>query len=290
MIRDIDSGNLMIVSDLHGNGHDFRQVLKVFGELKEQKKADCLIFLGDLIHAYPGKKKDESFEMIQKLIELKTNKKGSDVISLLGNHEFVHIYHIPLARGPLEFTSWFENRIRKNREEVIQFLMNMPLLLRTKGGVLISHTGGSNRYKTEEEFGFNWLKEYQHKGTFDAHLKNISKYDPQIGSDFMRTAEGDYLWDILMNGNERQYGNDYVQYNDDLLNAMSEDRKDRPMNKIVSGHIGVDYGAEIIGDTQVRICTSAGCLGDLEKKYLLIDAAQNYSNVRELLKCSRDLY
>ncbi len=290
MICDIDAGNLMIVSDLHGNGDDFRQVVRVYEQLKKEKKADYLIFLGDLIHAYPGKRKDESVEIIEELLDFKANKKGSDIICLLGNHEFVHIYHIPLARGHLEFTTYFENRIRKCREIIIRFFMDMPLMIRTKGGVLINHSGGSNRYREEVEFGFNWLKDYRHKGNFESHLKNISKYDPQIGSDFMRTAEGDYLWDILMNGNERQYGNDYLQYNDDLLNVMSEDRKEMSMNKIVSGHIGVDYGAEIIGDTLVRICTSAGSLGDLEKKFLLIDASKNYSNVRELLKCSRDLY
>ena len=290
MICNIDFGNLMIVSDLHGNGDDFRQVLRVYEKLKKEKKADYLIFLGDLIHAYPGKRKDESLEMIQKLIELDANKEGSDVICVLGNHEFVHIYQIPLQRGNLEFTSWFENRIRKNREDIVRFFMDMPFMLRTNGGVLINHSGGSNRYGTEEEFGFNWIKEYQHNGDFDIHLKNIHTYKPQIGSDFMKTAEGDFLWDILMNGNERQYGDEYLKYNDDLLKLMSEDRENQPMNTLISGHIGVAYGAEILGDKQVRICTSAGCLGDLEKKFLLINASQKYSDASELLEHCRDLY
>ncbi len=290
MICNVDSGNLMIVSDLHGNGDDFRQVLRVYEKLKKEKKADYLIFLGDLIHAYPGKRKDESLEMIQKLIELGANQEGSDVICLLGNHEFVHIYHIPLTRGHLEFTSWFENRIRKGREEIIRFLMKMPLFLRTKGGVLINHSGGSNRYGIEEKFGFNWIKEHQHNELFNDHLKNISKYNPQIGSDFMKTAEGDFLWDLLMNGNERQYGDAYFKYNNDLLKLMSEDRINEPMNALVSGHVGVAYGAEILGENHVRICTSAGCLGDLEKKFLLINASQKYSGGSELIEHCRDLY
>ena len=290
MICDILFGKLMIVSDLHGNGFDFRQVLKVYSKLKSQGKADYLVFLGDLIHAYPGKQKDESLEMVEELIEMRANQEGSDVICLLGNHEFVHIYHIPLQKGHLEFTSWFENRIRKNREEIIRFFMDMPLMLRTKGGVLVNHTGSSDRYQNNEQFDLEWFKNYKHAGEFKTHLENIHAYDPQIGSLFMSTAEGGYLWDVLMNGNERQFGEEYPEFINDLLVFASADREDSPLTAIVSGHIGVEYGAEIIGENKLRLCSSAGCLRDLEKKYLLIDADREYANSLELMECCHDLF
>jgi len=290
MIRDIQSGKLMIASDLHGNGFDFRQILKVYHKLKARGKADYLVFLGDLIHACPGKQKDESLEMIKELMKMEANQEGSDVICLLGNHEFVHIYHIPLVRGNLEFTSWFENRICKEREEIIRFFMNMPLMLRTKGGVLINHTGSSDRYGPEEKFGFEWFRNYQHKGEFKAHLENIRKYNPQIGSGFMNTAEGDYLWDVLMNGNERQYGDRYAQLVDELLLFASKDRMDAPMKVLLSGHIGVHYGAETVGGQKLRLCSSAGCLRDLEKKYLLLDADKTCQNSFELIESCRDVF
>jgi len=290
MICDIQYGRLMIVSDLHGNGFDFRQILRVYGKLKSEGKADYLVFLGDLIHAYPGKQKDESLEMIQELIKMGANQKGSDVICLLGNHELVHIYHIPLHRGNLEFTSWFENRIRKNREEVVRFFMDMPFLLRTEGGVLVNHTGSSDRYARTKEFDLNWFRQYSHEGEFTAHIESIHTYNPQISSHFMDTAEGDYLWDVLMNGNERQYGDEYLKMIDDLLQFASADRQNSPMRTLVSGHIGVNYGAETIGARKLRLCSSAGCLRDLEKKYLLIDAEKTYANSMELLECCRDLF
>lgn len=290
MICDILFGKLMIVSDLHGNGFDFRQVLKVYRKLKSESKANYLVFLGDLIHAYPGKQKDESLEMVEELIEMKANQEGSDVICLLGNHEFVHIYHIPLQRGHLEFTSWFENRIRKNRERIVQFFMDMPFMLRTKGGVLVNHTGSSNRYSSREQFDLEWFKNYKHTGEFKAHVENIHTYNPEIGSHFMGTAEGDYLWDVLMNGNERQFDEEYLDMLTDLLQFASKDRENSPLTALVSGHIGVDYGAEIVGKYKLRLCSSAGCLRDLEKKYLLIDAEKTYSNSTELLECCRDLY
>ncbi len=290
MICDIQFGKLMIVSDLHGNGFDFRHILKVFRKLKSEGEADYLIFLGDLIHAYPGKQKDESLEMIQELIKIGANQEGSDVICLLGNHEFVHIYHIPLQRGNLEFTSWFEKRIRKNREQIIRFFMDMPLMLRTQGGVLLNHTGSSNRYAEIKNFDFDWFKTYNHKGEFAMHLDQINSYDPQIGLQFMSTAEGDYLWDVLMNGNGLQYGEEYYEFVDDLLKFASVDRIDLPMKTLVSGHIGVDYGAELVGKHKLRLCSSAGCLRDLEKKFLLIDAEKSYQNSMELLECCHDLF
>ncbi|MCT4603944.1 MAG: metallophosphoesterase [Marinifilum sp.] len=290
MIRDISSGKLMIVSDLHGNGYDFRQILKTYKQLKKKGKADYLVFLGDLVHAYPGKQKDESLEMIEELMGLNANQPGSDVICLLGNHEFVHIYHIPLAKGPLEFTSWFEYRIQKCRGEVIEFFMNMPLMLRTKGGTLINHTGASNRFGSDNTIGLQYLKDFNHQGEFTKHLDNIKKYDPQIGSDFMNTDKGDFLWDILMNGNEKQYGEEYHKYVNELLGVVSEDRKENPINTLVCGHIAAEYGAEVIGDKHLRVCTSAGALGDLEKKFLLIDASKRYENAAELIEYCRDLY
>jgi len=290
MIRDISSGKLMIVSDLHGNGYDFRQVLKTYQQLKKKGKADYLVFLGDLIHAYPGKQKDESLEMIEELMDLKANQPDSDVICLLGNHEFVHIYHIPLAKGPLEFTSWFEYRIQKCREVVIQFFMNMPMMLRTKGGVLINHTGASNRYGADEKFDLDYLKNFNHGDEFTKHIENIKKYDPQIGSEFMHTEKGDYLWDILMNGNEKQYKEEYDVMVSQILDLLSEDRKENPLQTLVAGHIGVDYGAEMVGEKQLRICSSAGCLRDLEKKILLISADKEYSDSEALLNRCFDLF
>nr|WP_320120286.1 metallophosphoesterase [uncultured Marinifilum sp.] len=290
MILDISSGKLMIVSDIHGNGFDFRQVLKTYNSLKENGEADYLIFLGDLIHAYPGKQKDESLEIMQELMHLKANTKGNDVICLLGNHEFVHIYHIPLQKGPLEFTTWFENRIKKVRKEIVSFFIDMPIMIRTHGGVLINHAGASNCYGSKNTVSLNDLKRMNHKPNFKEHIKSIDKYNMHVGFNFMNTKEGELLWDILMNGNEKEYGDDYLKYIDDLLKLSSEDRLERPMKTLVCGHIAAYYGAETVGDHQLRICSSAGCLGDLEKKYLLISADKNYANSEELLMHCRDLY
>jgi UDP-2,3-diacylglucosamine pyrophosphatase LpxH len=290
MIRDISSGKLMIVSDLHGHGFDFRQVLIVYEQQKSRGRADCLVFLGDLVHAYPGKMKDESKEMVEQLIEMGANQPDSDIICLLGNHEFVHIYHIPLQKGPLEFTSWFENRIRKKREEIIRFFMDMPLMIRTSGGVLINHTGASHRYNSDEEYDLNWFKTYQHLPKFTEHIDRIAKYDPYIGSDFMQTKEGDFLWDILMNGNEKQYKEEYNDMVDQMLERMSEDRKDNPMKTLIAGHIAAEYGAEIVGEKHLRICTSAGCLRDLEKKFMLISAHKEYANAEALYNRCFDLF
>jgi hypothetical protein len=106
----------------------------------------------------------------------------------------------------------------------------------------------------------------------------------------MSTPKGDFLWDILMNGNEKQFGEDYHRFVDNLLKLASEDRQENPLNTLVCGHIAAEYGAEVIGEKHLRICTSAGALGDLEKKFLLLDAAKEYKDAADLIEYCRDLY
>ncbi|MFA8433056.1 MAG: metallophosphoesterase [Marinifilaceae bacterium] len=297
MIRDIDQGRIMVVTDLHGNGYDYRQIIDVYRNLKEANSVDYLVFVGDLIHSYPGQK-DESVAIVEDLMERGANQEDSDIICLLGNHEFVHIYHIALAKGHLEFTSWFERRIVKKRKKFIDFFQAMPLAVRTKGGVLIHHTGASEIYSPQSKIfqDFQVLKEYSHTESLNGlkHIKSdlnpFGKYDTTVGQTFMQTLEGDWFWEMLMNGNERQYGPAYPQMVNQMLDYMSSDRQGLPLRVMVTGHIGVDYGAEVVTEGQLRLCSSAGCLGDLEKKILLFPAEKGIESASQLIEYCRDLY
>jgi len=297
MIRDIGKGNIMLVTDLHGNGYDYHQIINVYDDLREQGRLAYLVFMGDLIHAYPGKK-DESVAIVEDLMNRGANQKDSDIICLLGNHEFVHIYHIPLVKGHLEFTSWFERRIVRKRLKFIEFFQSMPLAVRTKGGVLVHHTGAAGIYFGDNEFyqEFQSLVNYSHQEQLEKiashqhELDPFGVYDYNVSHAFMETDEGEWLWEMLMNGNERQYGLVYPKMVDQMLRFMSSDRQDSPLNVMVTGHIGVDYGAEVVADKQLRLCSSAGCLGDLEKKYLLFPAEKTFEDAAQLMELCRDVY
>lgn len=290
MIKDIDKGRIMLVSDIHGNKRDFDRVLTRYYALKEKNKVDYLIFMGDMIHSYPNKnRKDESVAIIDKLISMKTNTDDGDVFCVLGNHEFVHIYNIELLKGKLEFSKWFEWKISKNRGLYINFFINMPLAIRTAGGVLIHHAGASNIY-ANNSFNLEFIKNFKHNHeSFRSHLDNINTYDPDIGVEFMHTRLGEWLWSCLTTGNEKEFKNLYPSYIDEFLSFMSSDRLGREMNVLVSGHIAVDYGAEVISKKQLRLCTSEGCLRDLEKKFLLFYAEKKYNSALELIEYCRDL-
>jgi len=287
----------MLVTDLHGNSHDYFQVIKTYEGLKERGEVNYMVFMGDLIHAYPGSK-DDSLFIVEDLMARGANMDHSDIICLLGNHEMVHIYHIPLIRGHLEFTSWFERRISSKRSSVIDFFKSMPMALRTIGGVLVHHTGACEGYNPRDVFyrSFSFLKNFSHQQQLDLLRKNnpdlqpMGEYNLDVGAAFMETQTGLWLWQVLMNGNERQWGKRYVSMVDDFLVFMSEDRSSNPLRVLVTGHIGADYGVDLVGDKQVRLCSSAGCLGDLEKKYLLFSATQKFSNAQQLLPYCYDLY
>src|SRR5690606_25506121 len=68
------------------------------------------------------------------------------VVMLLGNHELPHIYSISLARGDTVFTPAFEAMLAElgdRRQEVIQFLADLPLYACTAAGVLLTHAGAA---------------------------------------------------------------------------------------------------------------------------------------------------
>jgi len=299
-IVDISDKKLMIVSDLHGNQHDFNRVMNRFHHFKQQGEVDQLIFLGDIVHSF-NYKKDASLNILNTLIEKGANEPGSEIVCLLGNHELVHLFHIPLRKGNWEFNKGLEWKMAKDREPYHRFFCNMPVAVRTAGGVMINHTGAGPFY-SEQRLQDNglfgaFLREWQFDGvvkqlfTDDVISQMRHKYLPESGCRLMETQTGKVLWETFMNGNEHQYdAGQYENYVLDLLNYYSWDRLDKPMQMVVSGHIGEDWGISLIGSKQLRICSSAGCSLDLEKKFLIVDAQKEYLSMDELKIGLKDVY
>lgn len=155
-IIDLDSGKYMIVADLHGNLQDYERTKEIYQKRKEASEVKGLIIAGDFVHAYEGK--DESKEIVDDLI--KFTQEDSNVHVLLGNHEFLHVYNFLFFKGNFdEFTHRFELAIKDDREKYINFFKSLPLYIRTKGGVLISHTGASKEVnkleRLEDIIGLN---------------------------------------------------------------------------------------------------------------------------------------
>lgn len=116
-------------------------------------------------------------------------------------------------------------------------------------------------------------------------------YNTELGYDIMERAQGQVLWETFMNGNEHQYGIDeYHKYIIETLHYFNDNRPGAKLDLLVSGHIGVPNGVERIGEKQLRICSSAGCSLDLDKKLLMLDAAKVYTNLEALYSDVREVY
>lgn len=140
-ILNITNGTAMIVSDLHGDRDAFDRILARFRTLYAEGRAQRLILLGDLIHAYGSPQDDDSLSMVLDLIKLQQELGPDTVIMLLGNHELPHIYSMLLSKGNLDFTPRFEHAMGKHRGRVLNFFDSLPFYIRTAAGVLLSHAG-----------------------------------------------------------------------------------------------------------------------------------------------------
>lgn len=296
---DIAKGKILAVTDLHGNLRDFEQVFKTFAMLEAEGKATHLVFLGDLIHA--RKTTDYSVEILDRLMAMGCNQPDSKVYALMGNHEMVHIYHVELWRGGESYTHAFEEAIKGKREKYIRFLMDMPFAIRSFGGVLLHHSGagailGTKRHK-EYDVRFKMLKNWPHEQILDGlfhhpHLEGLHHtrvYLPMAGMWFREMKEGAFLWEFFMNKNERQFGDRYPRYLRQFLKYMFKDHP-RAGSVVVTGHIPVPGGLEVIDGLQLRLSSSFGAESDAKKTVLLFDAEKVYPNALKLAENCFRLY
>lgn len=297
MILDIPEGRYMVVSDIHGRREDFIRVMEEWYE----HEADGLIFLGDLVHGR-GKWVDRSPSFIDVLIEMGCNLPGNNVYALLGNHELVHIYHSELWSSTYCYTRELEEAIAHDRDRYVSFFERMPFGIRTGGGVLLTHAGGSGYlggiplgpYQPDFETLSNWdhrevLEGFAEKAGVRFDRAAIQqKFIPQLGQNFRYFPEGNFLWEMLMNKNERVYGKAYPDVLRQSLTFLSEGHP-IGLEAVVTGHIRVPEGLQVVNKMQLRISSAYGASDDSHKQYLIIDAAKRYGNSMVLKEEARPL-
>ena len=302
-IIDINDGRLLVATDIHGNWDDYQAIRAKFVEVKRQGNVDILVFDGDLIHGYEGYE-DRSKDILDDLID----NPDPTVLTLLGNHEFMHIYHLDVSKNGKSFTDVFEEEIKSDRERYVGFMRKMPYAIRTAGGVVINHTGANPPMAgiaTERKYehlagpqAFHIMNKLEHDEILgnvhrvmstileDLYPRSLSveffeEFNSEIGDVFDSTDIGAFLWDVFFNKNEQHY--DEVTYSIMLtrfLKTMS--LGDKPQQFVVSGHIEVPLGYEVIAGKQLRICSSYGA--DEGKKVLsLVDASRQYESVVQLI-------
>ncbi|MEO0565312.1 MAG: metallophosphoesterase [Chloroflexota bacterium] len=315
----------MIVTDLHGDGPAFDRICDSFLHGHANGTIDHLLICGDLIHKPdPFDPTDDSLRMINELARLHAELGPSTVTYLCGNHEMPHIYGQPLLRGDTNVTAPFEHAMSQanQRQEIVNFLADLPFFAYTSAGVLFTHAGPTHEIATPG--AVEPLLNFDHHALIDHIDAQLVQYDlphartiyaTQYGENYAVLAEhllgathesdphydhllrgfflGDdeayqQLWQLLFSRCEQILPNDlrrvtvYESIVQNYLNAISTHLPE-PQHIIVSGHIATRGGHEVIDDYHFRLSTHAHAKPQAAGQYLLIDTNGTYRDADDLV-------
>jgi Icc-related predicted phosphoesterase len=319
-ILDFMSGVTMVVSDLHGDKDAFARYVGRFLQLRTRKKVDRFLLLGDLIHREGDEAQDESLQMILDVMRMQKSLPEGSVVMLLGNHEMPHIYGVSLAKGDIEYTPRFEKAITERgvRKEVIAFLDSLPFYVRTAAGVMFTHAGPDGNALDN----FDLLKTFDHQtviGEYDHALslnlhpdqlralysqmngmpyEVLSRYyhatsgpdDPRFDDlirAFMLTKQShefEVLWDALFTRCE--YATPEPLYSRLLATFLQTFSDGAPalQRYIVTGHIVVEGGHDIVNLQQLRLASATHARPREAGQYMLLDFGKPVSSMDDLVQ------
>ncbi len=308
-VVDINEGIAWVVTDLHGDWDAYARYRDGFFEAFQKGAAQHLIFCGDIIH-HNEPTLDRSLEILQDLMLLQKTYGTSTLLLLLGNHEFPHIYGIPLLRSDQVCTLYLDTVLAKLQPpelaSLLRFLNSLPFCVRTKAGVMITHAGAhpdsailkncetlSNLdhqallRKVEaqmDKIGRKQLiKDYE--ATIIVTYDRIAEYFFQITSrddpryyylarSRLLNEEHEFtlLWNALFTSNEKEMGELwYPPTLGKFLYTWSQDAL-YPQKFLVTGHIEAEGGYAVIADKQLRVASHTHALPSPEHgKYLVFD-------------------
>lgn len=147
-------GRAIVVTDLHGNLDDFRKFMRIWETFEKEDFLDenHFILTGDFIHSMNGP--DGSVEILESLMSKWEDSENFHL--LLGNHEWATITGISVYKGGFNQTLKFEFLLKEKfgdgwttkLDEYIEFFKKLPVAVKTKNNVFISHAGPSNNIKS----------------------------------------------------------------------------------------------------------------------------------------------
>jgi hypothetical protein len=315
-VFEVESGTVMVVTDLHGDWAFYRGYRDLFLRRREQNKAHTLVIAGDFIHSEGPVEQDRSLDIVLDLMELQ-RVLGPALIVLLGNHEMPHIYHSPLAKGEHIYTPRFESVLGTHRQEVISFFDSLPIYVRTKAGVSICHAGAFAevhdpaamdqlryfshksllRYAEErltdeirqvlrqtvgDEMGISYAEVVRHYLAVES-LEDSRYDDYLLGVVASQHPDFHVLWSALFSSNEMQYGRTaYANHVKGLLSALSEGYTTQCV--LVTGHIGCRGGYSVLASNrQLRLASGVHAHPKTSARALVFDASVSVTNARALL-------
>ncbi len=316
-IVDIEEGRAFIVTDLHGDWDAYRRYRDRFFELEAKNQADFFCVLGDMIHYSGPEEQDASVDIVLDLIKLK-EQHPEKIVCVLGNHELPHIYSITLQKGNEFFTPRFEKSLGENREKIVSFFDSLPFYLRTGAGVTLCHAGATAAISQKE--GLERLSHFSHQSLLEKARESVTpderpslmramrklhnrtynemarnyfdvsgvedpRYDDFLVGTVASSSNPDFnlLWDALFTRNEKEYGRQgYKVILESMLLTLSKEYNHQRF--LVSGHINVRGGYEIINNIQLRLASAKHASPREAGNYLLLDTQENLKSISDLTK------
>lgn len=314
-VVNLDSGRVMVVTDLHGAYSVYARYRDRFLDLRARGEVDILLVCGDLIHSEGPVNQDGSVELVLDIVRLQ-RELGAGVITLLGNHELPHVYGMTLMKGEHLYTPGFEKAMTESQRAVIlPFFESLPFYVRTHAGVSVAHAGACLAARSRDIW--NGLLQYAHadelakaeaallaedRASLRAELGKlhhatyrhlVAQYfgltDPAHPryDDFLRGAFVSmvspmfpHFWEALFTRNEYEDAQVYPEILTDFLARLSEDYA--PQRWLVSGHIKVRGGHALIAGRQLRLASWTHATPNEAGQYLLFDAATPIMSAADL--------
>lgn len=326
-VLDISEGTAMVVSDIHGDWDIYRRYRDEFLQQRERGNMQIWILTGDIIHN-DYTEYDHSMEILSDLIRLQKTYGSSIIIPILGNHELPHIYGIFLMRGDMDCTSYWERNWAKLDPEagqaIMAFLKAMPLYIRTKAGVMLSHAGADANATLL--YAMRILSNLDHNAILDkanaalehyGREKFVEEYRQTLMLDYAKAAQFFFgatgpqdpryyylarsrllnqdkryqlLWSVLFTYNEKHFENEnqYTKILQQFLQLWSKESP-YPQKWIVAGHIAAPAGFEVICGQHLRIASFTHAIPTNEGKYLVFDCGNPNITMSHLVEKLRPL-
>jgi hypothetical protein len=312
----LTAGRAMIVTDLHGDWDAYQRYRDRFFSLREQGKADYLIFCGDLIHSEGAAEMDFSLPIVLDVLGLR-QELGERLIYLLGNHEMPHLYGITLQKGKQVYTPRFEAEMAGQRPAIMALFDSLPFYARTQAGVVICHAGANqvmaqaktarlilnySHQRVLEEVKASLPAEQRaslrraiakmNEVSYDAMARELlavysaadPRYDDLLIGSVVASLSPDFqlLWDALFTRNEFDAGEAvYANIVEGMLEVLSAGFGRQRV--VVAGHLACPGGYQIVAGRHLRLASGVHAKPYESARYLLLDLERPVGSAEELI-------
>lgn len=254
-------GWVIVNTDLHGNGDDFRRLEQRFRERAARNSAVHWVILGDLVHGpNPAARarqpelydfEDESAFIVRRVCELR-RELPEHVHFVLGNHDYAHIGGPRTQKFYPDEAAHLEQRMSTEEIEHMHALFRGALLaVSTECGVMMSH------------------------GAPDATLQSLHDLEP---IEIPPLGPHPYH-DAILSSLLFAYGQTGA-VTAALLEQLSSETMSVPLRVLLHGHDRAEDGFFREGGNQV--CPVLFGARNAEKRYVELDLAGRYEHADDL--------